>query len=319
MFIHSCSLRLFTMPAIETKISRDRALHLVSTALESAQRVVKNLGDAGRKVSGTNAHGQEMLRADWDCEEAVIAELRGKLPAQIRAEEHGIVNLVENPRVAVLLDGLDGSSVFLGKFPELYEQRNIPRHFSTMVAIFDRVNPTFGDYVACGWIDHATDTMYFATKGGGAFAKNNGIIRTLSCASELKFNPQTLIYLERYFPELDRDFSPALQGCNVDCLFAGNAYLIDLVDPEVPRHRRAGGVIHCSAKMGLECAIAYGLVREAGGVITDGTGKDLENVHYVDFVSGPIKPYIAAASRQFAQDLVKHCTQISREGSEAKR
>ncbi len=275
------------------------ALDLTRGALKRAQDVVSSLGASGRKEIGGNAFGQRMLRADWEAEEAVIAFLKEKnVPVRLYTEEHGIVDIVERPQHTALLDGLDGSAIYKGGHRELYEGRDLQRHFSTMLGFFAGMDPALGNYLACGWLDHATGVSYHARKGGGAYAGIGERTWPLQCRQE---GSAKLIYLESSLPMLTERYGKARAGCSIEGLFAANAYFIDLVDPKSAR--TADAVIHCSAKGGLECAIAYGVVREAGGAMIDEHGRDLGEMKYLFYSSEPIKPVIAASSEVLAREI----------------
>ncbi|KKQ75916.1 MAG: hypothetical protein US96_C0002G0029, partial [Candidatus Woesebacteria bacterium GW2011_GWB1_38_5b] len=65
-------------------------------------------------------------------------------------------------------------------------------------------------------------------------------------------------------------------------------------------------VIECTRKRNLEIAAAYGLVREAGGVMVDILGRDLEKMSYLEFYQSDDKhfPIISAANSGIIRKLL---------------
>src|SRR3989344_1695102 len=134
-------------------------------ALDSLHRALSvhdNLGETGEELVQKNQFGETTLRVDIECEKAILNFLREvKIPIRVISEEHGQVDITENPRYLGILDGLDGSNV--------YKKGRGRDRYGTMFGIFSSTNPSYEDYLASGIMEHSTKRLFFAIKNGGAF------------------------------------------------------------------------------------------------------------------------------------------------------
>ena len=97
----------------ESQESIERIKTALITGLERAFVVHETLGQGGEETVEKNQFGDTALKADIECERAIIDYFREiGLSIRIISEEHGVTNLGEHPEYLGILDGLDGSSVY---------------------------------------------------------------------------------------------------------------------------------------------------------------------------------------------------------------
>jgi fructose-1,6-bisphosphatase len=112
-------------------------------------------GVIGEKVN-TGVGSDVVLKGDWDSEEAVIKFFREeKFPARVIAEEHGQIDLVENPKYLVILDGVDGSSAM---------SANSRSRCGTMLEIAANLDPTYNEFIFAGITEYATYRIVYGIK-----------------------------------------------------------------------------------------------------------------------------------------------------------
>ena len=266
--------------------------------IESLQKTLalhKALGAQGEELVHKNQFGETALRIDVECEEVVIGCLRElDLPIRVVSEEHGIVELCNDPHFLGILDGLDGSGVYK-------EQRGIGR-YGTMFAIFDGADPFYENYLTGGIMEHSTGKMSVFSKGGGAYVidMRSGETTPLRSSQRKKLDNQTIIYIDEYFEINRRTFSEKLKGFHTGYLKSSAAYYADMASGA------ADLTLECTRKGNLEIAVAYGLIKESGGIMADMAGEDIGSQKYLTFGQKENLPIITACTRELNIDLLKY-------------
>jgi 3'-phosphoadenosine 5'-phosphosulfate (PAPS) 3'-phosphatase len=118
-----------------------------------------------------------------------------------------------------------------------------------------------------------------------------------------KLTKQTKLYIDEYFAYNRDTFSRPLAEYNTKYVGSSAQYYTDLAEG------LADGVLECARKGNLEIAVAYGLIKEAGGVMVDISGEDLGDKKYLAFAQDEHRGVISAATEQLAQMLVRHCAE----------
>lgn len=268
---------------------------IVIESLQKSFDVHEVLGAQGEELVRKNQFGETSLRIDVECEEAIISFLREwGMSIRVVSEEHGIVEICDDPHFLGILDGLDGSGVYR-------EQRGTGR-YGTMFAIFDGVDPCYQNYMAGGIMEHSIGKMSVFSKGAGASVIDMGSGKTtpLKCSQKKPLDNQTMIYVDEYFEINKKTFSEKLRGFHTDYLKSSAAYYADIASGA------ADLTLECTRKGNLEIAVAYGLIKESGGIMTDLAGKDIGNQKYFLFGQKENLPIITACTQELAIDLLKY-------------
>jgi fructose-1,6-bisphosphatase/inositol monophosphatase family enzyme len=265
------------------------------SALSHAHHAWSRLGFLGlEEVGKQNQFNEHSLRADIDCEDAVIRSLQMKgFPVRIHSEEHGVVNVGPKQEFTAVLDGIDGTADYK-KNPRMGK-------YGTMLSIFSGTDPCYSDYLACGIMQHATYTMFAAFRHMGAFSESHSQQAPLKASQRTLFSPKRLkVYVDESFEINQEAFSRKLSDFNIECTLCSCQYYADLVSGH------ADYVLECTRKNNLELMAAYGLVREAGGVMVDLDGNDIGPRRYLEFGQGKDEhiPVITAANLPLAEQLI---------------
>lgn len=268
---------------------------LVRTALDAAHATHERLGAAGTAIREKNRFGDRALVCDVEAEKAVIEKLaESNLHIRLHSEEHGILELGSGePVLTAMLDGLDGSGV--------YARAPGEGRYGTMLAIFDGEDPAYSDYLVGAIHEHANKRIYLARKGGGAEATSPDRTEKLSVASARELDGSTRIYYDRFF-EPNRELAEALSPLRVTCLEASSIHYADLAAGAVDL------VLECTRKGNLEIAVAYALIREAGGVMLTEDREDLGRAKFSTYGQPPRpgaadehRPIVSACTRELAE------------------
>lgn len=286
-------------------------------ALQAAydkQVALSNEGTIGIRVS-KGAGGDTSLRGDIESEDAVIEILKKykTFPAIIYAEEHGIVKLSDNPKYLVVIDGFDGSSGLA---------KNNKARGGTMLAIADKLNPRYEDFIFGGITDFSTKRIIYAVKGKGAIVVNEKLEVTELENLPLKhFNPDIRAHMDdpKYWGEYDEgitsqldsiakvtreNFTNKLEGkVKLSGLMSSGAMCMDLVMGEVD------AVCGVSAKGVFEQPAEYPILRELGGTIVDYSGKDIGRNYWLKdrkmHKNNPA-PSLRASSPGLAKEMINY-------------
>ena len=133
-------------------VDADKLVELGIKALENAYKILEELGDKGLESIQKNPHGDTSLVGDIEAEKVVIDTFReANIPLRIISEEHGKVDLSDNPQFLAVLDGLDGTSV--------YKTARGKGRYGTMFGIFSNLDPTYEDYIFSGVMEHSSKRL----------------------------------------------------------------------------------------------------------------------------------------------------------------
>lgn len=265
-------------------------------ALKDSSKVIKSLETrASKPLKQPNQFGEVKKKGDVEAEMAAIDAFRkSKVPIRIYSEEHGIVDVGANPKYLGVLDGLDG--------PPSNKNR-----YGTMFGIFSNTNPKYDDYLFSGIMEHNPQTLFFAAKGKGSFVVSiDGKRQPIYCSERRKLDRKnTGIYADVVFDEamsstFIRDtFLSRLRGFDVNYLLSSAAHYADLASGQVDL------VLECTRKLNLEIAAAYGLIKEAGGVVVASDGSNFDNKKYLQFGQNEHLSIIAASTKELATKLIR--------------
>jgi fructose-1,6-bisphosphatase/inositol monophosphatase family enzyme len=262
-----------------------------SSVLQATNQIYKKLGRKGLEIVRKNDFGDTALRMDVEAEDVVLNILsENNLPIRVISEEHGVVNITENPRFLGILDGLDGSNLYREKFQQ--------GRYATMFAIFSNLDPLYSDYCVNGIMEHEDEKLYLGVKNRGVKFLVRGKEKTLACNDQLthKINADT------YFEEISqKDIITSklkkFSNYEITCLRSSAIHYVNLISGEVD------GVVEATRKNNLEIAIAYGLVAESGGIMIDEDGRNLADQKYNSFGQQRHIPIISARSKSIAREL----------------
>jgi fructose-1,6-bisphosphatase/inositol monophosphatase family enzyme len=264
----------------------------VIDALRQAYIVHQSLGADGEELVHKNQFGDTALCVDIECEQAILKTLKDSdLPIKVISEEHGTTLFQASQKYLGILDGLDGSSV--------YRKARGKKRYGTMFAIFDTTNPRYDDYLVCGIMQHATDRMFIAEKGKGAYIIKDGKEHHIQVSSAHQLDARTRIYIDESFEYNRTTFSQHLIEFHPKYEGASSLYYADLAEGT------AEVVLECTRKGNLEIAVEYGITTEAGGVVTDLSGQSIGNQEYLSFGQNSQLGVISAANRSLALELIK--------------
>ncbi|PIP23730.1 MAG: hypothetical protein COX90_02075 [Candidatus Nealsonbacteria bacterium CG_4_10_14_0_2_um_filter_38_17] len=266
-------------------------------ALRTTRQIHEELGTCGEETVQKNQFGENSLRMDVEAEKVIIdAFLKARIPIRIKSEEHGTVEIGEEPTCLGVLDGLDGSGV--------YRKARGKGRYGTMFGIFSNLDPCYDEYLFSGIMEHTTNRLFFSSKGKGSFMVVNGIKRPIKCSGALRLGKQTRIYIDEGVESNKTLFSKRLGGFNTFYLGSSAVYYADMASGN------ADLVLECTRKGSLEIAVAYGLIRESGGVMVTMDGNDLGGRKYLSFGQDTHIPVVTASTSQLAQDLIDYVNRI---------
>lgn len=170
-----------------------------------------------------------------------------------------------------------------------------------MLGIFSNLDPTYGDYVASGIVEHSTGRLFTSAKGKGSFVFREGADRApIRVSGKEVLDDQTKIYINEYYEVCQRVFSENLREFNTADPRAFTTYLSDVA------FGTADLALVCTGKNNLEIAIGYGLIKEAGGVMVDAEGVSLDGQKYLEWGQKENLPVIVAATHTLAMGLLAH-------------
>lgn len=282
----------------EQAINRRTVETLIRAALESAHAIHERLGEAGAATVEKNRFGDTALVCDVEAEKAVIEKLaESNLHIRLHSEEHGDLELGSGePVYTAILDGLDGSKV--------YARAPGKGRYGTMLAVYSGADPTYSDYLAGGIYEHANKRLYVAGKGTGAHLISPSGSIPLSVSSVTDLNDSTRIIYDDAF-EPNRRFAAILKPLHASCLNSSSMHYADLAAGA------ADLVLECTRKGNLEIAVAYAVIREAGGVMLTEDGTDLGRERFATY-GQPLRrggtdvhrSVVSAATRELAEQAL---------------
>lgn len=284
----------FGSPENESRLEheRQRVIGVALDALTATRRLHDRLGSAGEEVVHKNQFGETALRIDIESEKTIIDAFReAGLPIRIISEEHGTTELAEDPEFLAVLDGLDGTKTFR-------EQRGTGR-YGTMLGIYAGNHPRYADYLFGGVAEHGLDRLIYASTGQGAFVRQNEQDRPIKTSGSKVLDHQTKYGVDEYFAFNRELYLPILKHAHQIREFSAESRYVDVATGD------ADLGLESSRKGNLEIAAAYGIIREAGGVIVDQHGQDIGSQAYEKFGQDEQVPVITAATPELAGQLVE--------------
>lgn len=272
---------------------KERFKQIVLDSLRRTLSAHDSLGEIGEELVQKNQFGDTALRVDIECEKVILDFLKEmRVPIRVISEEHGQVDITENPRYLGILDGLDGSNV--------YKKERGRARYGTMFGIFNTTNPSYSDYLVSGIMEHSTKRLFVAQRNGGAFVVKGDKRTPVHSSGRTQLDPSAQIYIDEYF-EINREiFSKKLKGFNTHYGGSSAVYYADVASGA------ADLILECTRKNNLEIAIAYGLETEAGAVMVGLDGASLGDKKYLEFGQKEKVPIITAATRELAERLLEH-------------
>lgn len=266
--------------------------NVVIEALRRAFKVHESLGELGEEMVKKNQFEEMALKIDIEAEKAVLDYLKEiNFPIRVISEEHGITE-IGNPRYLGVLDGLDGSA--------MYKEGRGRKRYGTMFGIFNTLDPTYGDYLSSGIMEHGTARLCVASKERGISVMRGKTATPVHSSGRISLDHNVRIYVDENFEINKKTFLKKLKGFKTRCLSSSAAHYFDVASGA------ADLALECTRKGNLEIAIAYGLLSEAGGVIIDTNGDNLKDKKYREFGQKEHAPVIAAATKELAKNLLGH-------------
>ena len=278
-------------------INFDKLIKVGIKALENAYKIHEELGYKGLEEVQKNEHGDTSLIGDIEAENAIINTFKeANIPLRIISEEHGQVDLSDNPKFLAVLDGLDGTSV--------YEKARGKGRYGTMFGIFSNLNPIYDEYIFSGVMEHSSKKLYYAIKNKGSFLIEKEKKSSLKCSSITKLE-KSKIYADEFFDKkrnitlIYDNFLSKLEGHTFLHEDSSAIHYVDLIAG------KADLVLECTRKGNLEIAVAYGLVSEAEGIIVTPDGNSIKDEKYLELGQNKYIPIISAANKELALELIK--------------
>ncbi len=285
------------------KIEEPNLGEIVKIALNKAYNMHELLGLKGEELIQKNQFGETALRVDIENEKAILNFLKdNKIPIRVISEEHGIVDIDSNPKYLGILDGLDGSN--------RYQAGRGKERYGTMFGIFSNINPIYDDYIAGGIFEHSTGKLFFAEKEVGAFVNIGEQKEKLHVSNKNLLNNETKIYINEYWDICQKIFTDNLiKEFKWSDPKAYSSYFSDLISGNVDL------VLTCTSKNNLELAIGFGLLKEAGGIMIDINGRNLQKEKYLEFGQKEQLPIIIASTNELAKELIQYLKKQLKNGN----
>jgi fructose-1,6-bisphosphatase/inositol monophosphatase family enzyme len=281
-------------PGEKEEVSKIRRIG--NSALKKAFEAVRNLGASGIEEFRKNQYGDVALRGDIEAETAILNVLKeSKLQIKVLSEEHGTTVIGNNALYLGILDGVDGSGV--------YKKDRLGGRYGTMFAVYKGTDPTYDDYLYGGIMEHVSGKLYFASKGEESWIIENERKKRLRCSGAVRLDNRSRLYADTNFDEVYEvcvvsTFIRHLKNCDLKCMRSSAIHYADLSAGNVD------GVIEATRKGNLEIAVAFPLIREAGGVIFDVNGQSLGDKKYNEFGQKDHLIVISAATSSLANDIL---------------
>lgn len=265
-------------------------------ALKNAFQTHEDLGESGREDLQKNQFGDTAMRGDFEAEEAVIEVLRqNNFSVKVYSEEHGIVDVSNNPKFLAVLDGIDGSSWYKSAW-------GVGR-YATMFGIYEGLNPYYGDYLFGGIMEHATKRLFYATKGKGSFVLDlkDGKTKPIKTSDIVFLKKDTRIHIDQYWEINNKVFTANLKGYNIQKYNRCSAYHYANV-----ASGDADLALECTRKGNLEIAAAYPIIIESGGEMISIKAENLKDKKFLEFGQEEHMPVITAATGKLAIRLIEY-------------
>ncbi len=268
---------------------------VATSAAFAAKRAHDELGDAGLEMVHKNQHGETALAVDIACEKAVITAFENSgLPIHVRSEEHGAFDVGKSePRYLLMLDGIDGTAV--------YKESKRTGGYGTMFALFKGLDARYRDCITARVVQQGLGRLVESGLDGSVTTMGGmtQVLRTRRRWARLV--PDCRIRVDEYFEINRKTFSDKLRP-DFDIEYT-KCSAMSYVDVAIAQ---ADLACECTRKGNLEIAVAYRLIKAAGGAFVDLDGRDIGDRPILTWGQDSHIPVIAAATRDLAWDLLKY-------------
>ncbi len=291
------------MPSL---LSNSELLEHVKGALMECYKAVVGKGAEARAKVETDIDIRTV--GDLAAKQAFIDYFRAsKLPLALYTEElEKPVMFSPEPAYSAVGDEIDGTYNFhrgMGMLP-----------CGSIIGISASKNPTFGDFLCCGFLEFNSGNLFYAIKGKGAYAiegwaKNGSASRKLTTSGKKNLGEVEKVLLDFYMLSgLSRLFVPFGREIGDYGSFAAHLALIANGSADL-----FIGADNCTnlrkRKTGEELGPLYLLVKEAGGAVLDWNGNDL-GPEEVGLDRKKAFHAIAAATEELGKELVAKIRKI---------
>lgn len=256
---------------------------------------LEDLGEARFEKSKRNQFGETAIKADIEAENVITEALKFDItPAKVISEEHGTFDILDNPKLLVIIDGLDGS--------KRYAQTKGKSRVSTMLAVLNGINPLYGDYIYCGMVEHNTGRLLYASKGSGCKLLNlkSTKIKQVTCAQTTTLDDDTKMYIDSPYPGTDALFARVLGQFKPMLADSSAAAYIDVAIGTADLN------LESTRKGNLEAAVSFGIINESGGVMVDKKGESLGTKKYFEFGQKDQQAIVTASTFELAKEVVSY-------------
>lgn len=230
--------------------------------------------------------------------ESILTHLQKTgLPAVVWDKRLGVVPLAKDPAYLLAFDDIDGTDNFV--------RGNDVLPYCTVAALYDQANPSYKDVLAAAIVEHPTRTVWEAMRGRGVrmgeydrLAPKEKYVgaRTVRTSGKKDLDRATAVGIELYNSPAAAaqlaaifDQSWVRNFCSSALHLAGlSSGMFDAwINPTHQAHELGAG---------------YLLVKEAGGFISDFSGRALDGRRYIFTEKLPI---IAAATPELGNILLR--------------
>jgi myo-inositol-1(or 4)-monophosphatase len=238
-------------------------IEIVKEGLALAHALLDKLGRAARQEVADERTVDISTAGDRAVSELLTHYfIQTGIPSVVLSEESGEVHLSDRPEYTVVFDDIDGTDNY-------YRSEGI-LPYCTVIAILEGIAPAFSDTIAAGIVEHRSGTLWLAQRGGGTTV--NGVPAHASGRPVL--DRRTLIAVDHYASESDMPRLGALHR---------TAWVKDFGSAGMHMAGVASGIFDgyvTTRQKGHEIAAGHLLILEAGGCVTDFSGKPFKDRVY---------------------------------------
>lgn len=262
----------------------EQLTQICKEALHIAHEVLSSLTDKGTSEVHDKYVTDISTKGDRAVSDALIAFFKEqKIPAILYSEEYGRIELMEDPKLMIVFDDIDGTNN--------YNRGRGILPYTTVVTIFDSTEPNFEDALIAGIIEHNSGNLWHAVRNGGCYLND---VRTKTSGRRI-LDRRTLVTIDHYIS--CKDISKFLD-------VYPESWVKDFGSTALHYAGISSGMIdaHLSTlQKAHDLGAGFLLVKEAGGFIADLDGKPFDKVRY-DFDAQ--YPIIAASTQELGKILL---------------
>lgn len=235
---------------------------IIDTLIETSRLAVRNFDHHSHEEVHDHSVVDIATAGDRQISKALHVQIRKIIPeAKILSEESGCTGDPESV-ITIAIDDLDGTDNFF-RAPAL-----LP--WCTVITILQSRKPRFSDVVACGILDHHSGISWKAARGkgiriSGASGRPENILRK----SRPSLDKRCLVLFDHY----------AAGSQTTRYSFLHDRYWVkDFGSSAIHLAMLASGMADAYVNVSHkahELGAGYLLIREAGGIVTDFSGRDL--------------------------------------------